>query len=113
MDSRTGYAGNGKDGPGAAAFRVQDQIRRNAQDMQEYLTDLGSWEKKMKKKDKCGLAGACFMFEGGLVKETVNLTLFWILSATGLFVHLDTTAASCCLLTPREVSRFSKLGGYA
>ncbi|CAM9307352.1 unnamed protein product [Ectocarpus sp. 6 AP-2014] len=42
----------GKDGPGAAAFRVQHQIRRNAQDMQEYLTDLSSWEKSIKKKDK-------------------------------------------------------------
>lgn len=62
MDSRIGYAGNGKDGPGAAAFRVQDQIRRNAQDMQEYLTDLGSWEKKMKKKDKYDLSGFCFVF---------------------------------------------------
>lgn len=39
-------------GPGAAAFRVQNQIRRNAQDMQEYLADLGSWEKSIKKKDK-------------------------------------------------------------
>lgn len=39
-------------GAGAAAFRVQNQIRRNAQDMQEYLADLGSWEKSIKKKDK-------------------------------------------------------------
>lgn len=42
----------GKDGPGAAAFRVQHQIRRNAQDMQEYLSDLSSWEKSIQKKDK-------------------------------------------------------------
>lgn len=41
-----------ENGAGAAAFRVQNQIRRNAQDMQEYLADLGSWEKSIKKKDK-------------------------------------------------------------
>eukprot|EP00752_Nemacystus_decipiens_P011197 g9950.t1 len=46
------HAGSGKDGPGAAAFRVQSQIRRNAQDMQDYLTELGSWEKSIKKKDR-------------------------------------------------------------
>lgn len=40
-------------GNGAASFHVQNQIRRNAQDMQEYLADLGSWEKSIKKKDKC------------------------------------------------------------
>lgn len=55
MAGREKHAGNGKDGPGAAAFRVQSQIRRNAQDMQEYLTELGSWEKSIKKKDRCGL----------------------------------------------------------
>ncbi|CAM9595111.1 unnamed protein product, partial [Hapterophycus canaliculatus] len=43
------YANNG---PGAAAFRVQNQIRQNAHDMQEYLTELGSWEKSIKKKDR-------------------------------------------------------------
>ena len=37
---------------GATAFRVQDQIRRNAQDMQEYLTDFGNWERSIKKKDR-------------------------------------------------------------
>lgn len=37
---------------GAAAFRTQNQIRQNAQDMQDYLTDLGKWEKSIKKKDK-------------------------------------------------------------
>lgn len=40
-------------GDGLAAFRVQNQIRRNAQDMQEYLADLGTWEESIKKKDKC------------------------------------------------------------
>lgn len=46
-----GPAGPGCGG-GAAAFRVQNQIRQNAQDMQEYLADLGNWEKSIKKKDK-------------------------------------------------------------
>ena len=55
MTGREGHAEHDKDGPGAAAFRVQSQIRRNAQDMQEYLTELGSWEKSIKKKDRCGL----------------------------------------------------------
>ncbi|CAM9255617.1 unnamed protein product [Ectocarpus fasciculatus] len=52
MAGKGGHGAYGKDGPGAAAFRVQHQIRQNAQDMQEYLTDLGSWEKSIKKKDK-------------------------------------------------------------
>lgn len=46
---------------GAAAFRVQNQIRRNAQDMQEYLADLGSWEKSIKKKDKWATTGLLVM----------------------------------------------------
>eukprot|EP00903_Cladosiphon_okamuranus_P005495 g5477.t2 len=52
MTGKERRAGGGKDDPGAAAFRVQSQIRRNAQDMQEYLTELGSWEKSIKKKDR-------------------------------------------------------------
>ena len=50
-DRRSGEA-SGSNGRGGAAFRVQNQIRRNAQDMQEYLADLGSWERSIKKKDK-------------------------------------------------------------
>lgn len=49
MEKRRDH-GNGSDG--VNAFRVQDQIRRNAQDMQEYLADLGTWERSIKKKDK-------------------------------------------------------------
>lgn len=52
MTGKEGHDAYDKDGPGAAAFRVQHQIRRNAEDMQEYLTDLSSWEKSIKKKDK-------------------------------------------------------------
>ncbi|CAM9280418.1 unnamed protein product [Scytosiphon promiscuus] len=48
-EGQSAYASNGS---GAAAFRVQNQIRRNAQDMQEYLAELGSWEKSIKKKDR-------------------------------------------------------------
>lgn len=52
MAGRGGQPAYANDGPGAAAFKVQNQIRRNAQDMQEYLTELGSWEKSIKKKDR-------------------------------------------------------------
>lgn len=52
MAGKGARAAGGNDSHGAGAFRVQNQIRRNAQDMQEYLADLGSWEKSIKKKDK-------------------------------------------------------------
>lgn len=52
MAGRESRDDSGNNGRGGAAFRVQNQIRRNAQDMQEYLADLGSWERSIKKKDK-------------------------------------------------------------
>lgn len=52
MAARDFREDSGNNGRGGAAFRVQNQIRRNAQDMQEYLADLGSWERSIKKKDK-------------------------------------------------------------
>ncbi|CAN0518945.1 unnamed protein product [Laminaria digitata] len=52
MAGRESRGDAGSNGRGGAAFRVQNQIRRNAQDMQEYLADLGSWERSIKKKDK-------------------------------------------------------------
>lgn len=52
MAAREFREDSGNNGRGGAAFRVQNQIRRNAQDMQEYLADLGSWERSIKKKDK-------------------------------------------------------------
>jgi RNA polymerase II-associated protein 3 len=34
------------------AFKVQAQIRQNATEMQDFLKDLGSWEKNIKQRDR-------------------------------------------------------------
>lgn len=87
MAGRERYAGNPKDGPGAAAFRVQSQIRRNAQDMQEYLAELGSWEKSIKKKDRCVRPAA----DSSLVLE------LGCLQADSCRVTVDTYLGTCTL----------------
>lgn len=52
QDEHAASTTSGRGGGAAAAFRVQNQIRQNAQDMQEYLADLASWENSIKKKDR-------------------------------------------------------------
>jgi hypothetical protein len=55
------------------AFKVQAQIRQNATEMQDFLKDLGSWEKNIKQRDRFVQS---FQLALGYVRILAKLNLY-------------------------------------